>query len=118
MSIRTVADFVFPETVSFPSKQPLTLHGAFEDVSLLAPYVSDDTETWDVLTEEIGSADVLEYDGRVNDNALRFKKTKTVEIAMALDTDSGSVDDAQLEADEPPKFGDGTPADFQQTRIC
>ena len=52
------------------------------------------------MTEEAGSADILEYDGLVNENAPRFRKTKTVEDAESS------------EDDLPPKFGDVTDVDF------
>ena len=114
VSIRIVADVTFPEIVTFPLKQRLTLNGALEDMILLAPQVSDDIKCWDVVTEEAGSDDILEYDGLKNENASRFRKTKikAVELMMALDRDSGSNDDAQPEADEPAKLGDGTITEF------
>ena len=51
VSIRTVADVTFPEVVSLLLKQPLTLHGAFNDGTLPAPYVSDTTEKWEGMAE-------------------------------------------------------------------
>ena len=44
LSIRTVADVIFPEVVSFPHRQRLTLNGAFEDTTLPAPHVTDEKE--------------------------------------------------------------------------
>ena len=63
MSIRTVHDVIFPEVESFPLRQRLNLQGAFEDLTFPSPHISDDTEQWSVVTDEVGSADVLEYDG-------------------------------------------------------
>ena len=78
MSIRPVHDVIFPEVVSFPLRQRLNLQGAFEDLTLPSPHFTDDTEQWSVVTDEVGSADVLEYDGLLKENALRFEKTRIV----------------------------------------
>ena len=51
-SIRIVADVHFPEVASSPLQQRLTLHGAYEDTTLPAPYVTDETEKWAVIAEE------------------------------------------------------------------
>ena len=76
MSIKTMHDAIFPEVVSFPLGQRLKLHGAFEDMALPSPHISDDTERWSVVTDEVGSADVLEYDGLLSENTLRFRRTR------------------------------------------
>ena len=63
---------------------------------------------------EEGVDDLLEYDGLFNENAPRFKKTRTVVVMTALDH-TGSSDYVQLEVDGArleedgrlPKFGDG-----------
>ena len=89
VSIRTVADVIFPEVVSFPLRQRLTLNGAFEDTILPAPHVTDEKEDWGVIvdagTEE---EDLLQFDGICNENAPRFRRTKTVEIMLAIDPDT------------------------------
>ena len=51
VSIRTVADVIFPEVVSFPLRQRLTLNGAFEDTTLPAPHVIDAREDCGVLVD-------------------------------------------------------------------
>ena len=51
VSIRTVADVIFPEVVSFPLRQRLTLNGAFEDTTFPAPHVTDEKEEWGVIVE-------------------------------------------------------------------
>ena len=88
VSIRTVADLIFPEVCSFPLQQRLTLHGAYEDTTLLAPMVTDETEHWAVI-EEGGDDDLLRYDGICNENAPKFRKTKVIEVMMAIDPDIG-----------------------------
>ena len=120
VSIRTVVDIILFEVVSFLLKQRLTRHGALEDATLPAPCASDTNEKLEVVAEE-GTDDLLEYDGLLNENAARFKKTKTVEVMMALDPDTGSNDDAQVEMDgaqleadgQLPQFGGGTNTGFQ-----
>ena len=74
VSIRTVHDVIFPEVVSFPLRQRLNLQGAFEDLTLPSPHFSDDTEQWSIVTDEVGSADVLEYDGLLQENAFVFRR--------------------------------------------
>ena len=104
-SIRTVHDAIFPEVVSFPLRQTLNLHGAFEDLTLPSPHISDDTEQWSVMTDEVGSADVLEYDSLLKENAPRFRRTRIVETMMAIEPDvDEQVDD---DAEASPAFGDG-----------
>ena len=51
VSIRTVTDVTFPEVVSFPLRQRLTLNGAYKDVTLQAPHVTDEQENWGVVAE-------------------------------------------------------------------
>ena len=89
VSIRTVADVIFPEVVSFPLRQRLTLNGAFEDTILHAPHVIDGQEDRGVIvdagTEE---EDLLQFDGICNENAPRFRRTNTVEIMLAIDPDT------------------------------
>ena len=60
VSIRIVADVIFPEVCSFPVQQRLTLHGAYEDTTLPAPMVTDEAEQWAVIEEE-GAEDLLKY---------------------------------------------------------
>ena len=105
LSIWTVADVTFPEVVSFPFKQRVMLHGAFEDAALPAPHVSNDTKKLEVVAEE-GADVLLEYDGLLNENARRFKKTRTIEIIMAIDPDTApeeveSPEDEQIAFEEP-----------------
>ena len=110
-------------------KQRVTLHGPIEDATLPAPYVFNTREKFEVVAEE-GTDDLLECDVLPNENALRFKKTKAVEVMMALDPDTGSHDDANeaaqtfeipiqtnvdgaLQVDNRlPQFGDETNTDF------
>ncbi|CAK0849503.1 unnamed protein product, partial [Prorocentrum cordatum] len=68
VSVRTVADVVVPDTVSFPLKQRLTLLGAFEDANLPAPHTVDDDEKWELIAGEVDEDDLLEYDGVLNEN--------------------------------------------------
>ena len=79
VSIKIVADVTFPEVVSFSLKQQLTLIGAYEDMILPAPHVSNDSEKLDVVTEEAGSADVLEYNIIVNENGSDSRRAKPLE---------------------------------------
>ena len=51
VSIRTVADGIFPEVVSFPLQQRFTFPGAYEDTTLPAPLITDETEKWAVIKE-------------------------------------------------------------------
>ena len=84
VSIQTVADVIFPEVCSFPLQQRLTLHGAYEDTTLPGPMVTDEAEQWAVIEEE-GAEDLLKYDGSCHENAPKFRKTKVIEIMMAID---------------------------------
>ena len=111
MSIRTVADVIFPEVVSLTFQQRLTLHGAFEDTTLPAHLITYEKEKWGVLAEEgIDEDDLLKFDGVCNENATRFRKTKTVEIMMAIDPDiapdeaESSEDGKALEPRGPPDW--------------
>ena len=56
-------------------------------MTLPAPYVSDDTEKLEVVAEE-GTDDGFEYDGMLKEHAPRFRKTKTVEVMMAIDPET------------------------------
>ena len=77
--------------------------------------MSDDTEKLEIVAEE-GSDDILEFDGMLNMNAPRFRKTKTVEVMMALDPDNENDDDDNN--DDPNatpvlhEDGDGINADY------
>ena len=108
VSIRPVHDVIFPEVVSFPSRQKLKLQGAFEDLTLPSPHFSDDTEQWSIVTDEVGSADVLEYDGLLQENALRSEKTRIVETMMAIEPDL--EEQVDVDVDATPAFGDGSPS--------
>ena len=84
-SVRRVADVTFPETVSFPMKQRLNFFGAFEDLALPAPRVSDDTESFTITTGEDQISDSLQYDGLVKENAPLFGRAAATEVMMVLD---------------------------------
>ena len=76
------------------------LHGAFEDTTPPALLIIDETEKWGVHAEEgIDEDDLLKFDGVCNENAQRFRKTKTVEITMAIDPDI-APDEAESTEDE------------------
>ena len=49
VSMRTLADVIFPEVISFPLRQRLTLNGAFEDTILSAFHVTDEKEELGVI---------------------------------------------------------------------
>ena len=57
-----------------------------------------------MIVEEVGEDDVHEYDGLKDANAPRFRKTKIVELMMALDPDSGQASEDESSEDDPPKF--------------
>ena len=105
MSIRTVHDVIFPEVVAFPLRQRFNLQGAFEDLTLPSPHFSDDTEQWSILTDEVGSADILEYDGLLQENAPRFERTRIVETMMAIEPDL--EEQVDVDVDAALAFGDG-----------
>ena len=106
VSIRTVTDVTFPEVVSFPFRQRLTLNGAYEDATLPAPHVTDEQETWGVIAEnDIEEEDIRLYDGICNENAPQFRRGKTVEIMLAIDPDvipeeAESSEDEQVAPEE------------------
>ena len=89
------------------TRQLLTLHGAFEDSTLLALHVADEMETWGMIAEErMEDEDLLKFDGIFKENAQQFRRTKTVEIMMAIDPDTvpkeaESAEDEQKAFDEP-----------------
>ena len=111
MSIRTVADVIFPEVVSFPFQQRLTLNAAFEGTTLPAPLITDETKKWGVIAkDDVDEDDLLNFDGVWNENAPKFQRTKTVEIMLALDPhnapneDESSEDAKELEPGGPPEW--------------
>ena len=116
VSIRTVADVIFPEVVSFPLRQRLTLHGAFEDTILPAPHVTDEKENWGVIvdagTEE---EDLLQFDGICKENAPRFRRTKTVEIMLAIDPDTAPEEVEFSEDENKPEEIGGAPEWYLDT---
>ena len=54
----------------------------------------DNSEKGEIVAE-VGADDLFQYDGFLIKNASRFKRTKTIEIMVAIDPD---LDDAPLEA--------------------
>ena len=117
VSIRTVADVIFPEVISFPLRQRLTLNGAFEDTILLAPHVTDEKEEWGVMVEAgTEEEDLLQFDGICNENAQRFQRTKTVEIMLAIhpDTAPDEAESSEDERKEPEEIG-GAPEWYLDT---
>ena len=59
----------FPEVVSFPFQQCLTLNGAFEDSTLPAPHVINDKEKWGVIVDTgVEDAYLLHFEGICNEN--------------------------------------------------
>ena len=42
INVRKVCEVIFPDTVSFPLRQRLALHGAFRDATVPGPHVTDD----------------------------------------------------------------------------
>ena len=100
VSIRTVADVIFPEVISFPLRQRLTSNGAFADTILPASHVTDEKEEWGVMVEAgTEEEDLLQFDGICNENTPRFQRTKTVEIMLAIDPDT-APDEAESSEDE------------------
>ena len=53
--------------------------------------VTDSAEKLEITAEE-GADDLFVYDGTCKENAPRFRKTKVVEIMMAIDPDTGPDD--------------------------
>ena len=84
-------DVIFPEVVSFPLQQRFMLHGAYEDTTWLASMTIDESEKWAVI-ERGGAEDLQNYEGICNENALRFRKMKAIEVMMAIDPDTGQDD--------------------------
>ena len=69
ISIRIVADVTFPEVVSFPFQQRLTLNGAFEDSTLPALHVIDEKEEWGVIVDTgVEDEDLLQFKEICNEN--------------------------------------------------
>ena len=87
VSVRRVHDVIFPEIVSFPMKQRLNSDGAFEDMTLAGPHVSDTSEAFDLVAGETDVDDVLHYDSLVKENAQSFRRTAVTEVMCALDPD-------------------------------
>ena len=70
VSIRTVADVIFPEVVSFPLRQRLTLNGAFEDTTIPALHVTDEKDDWGVIADAgTEDEDLVQFNGICNENA-------------------------------------------------
>ena len=101
VSVRRVADVIFPQTVSFPMKQRLNFHGAFEDVSLPSPHITDDGENFDVVVGEHDVDDILQYDGIVKENSPIFKRTGIAQIMCVLDPESDTIQSGAAEQEAP-----------------
>ena len=86
------------------TRQLLTLHGAFEDSTLLALHVADEMETWGMIAEErMEDEDLLKFDGIFKENAPQFRRTNTVEIMMAIDPDTAR-EEGESSQGEPTAF--------------
>ena len=100
-AIRRTCDVVFPETITFPLKERLSLHGAGVDRTLPAPRINDDGG-WSMAEEK--EDDVMEedfYDGAWEENGPVFEKADSLQEILVLDPDVPQEDaDACPEPDE------------------
>jgi len=106
--IRRTCDVIFPDTVSFPLKQRLMIHGAASDRSLPEPQVNVDADSWE-MTEDNQPVDDIDaaYDGMWKDNAANFEASAPLECVLALEPDD-------QEEVEPPIV---PPADEEQPAV-
>ena len=90
-------DVTFPDEISFPLRQRLTLHGAVADRALPVPAVAEDT--WE-LVEDRHEFTVEANGSEWEENAPRFTGVERVEQILALDAGLPEHDD-ELTAPEP-----------------
>ena len=100
MHVRRSIDIDFPETVSYPLRQGLMVHGAVADRTLPAPGVAAEEDGW-TLTEEHEDIqdDVVFADGAWNENAAVFEYKDPLDTVLALDADEAADDEAMEEAE-------------------
>ena len=98
--IRRTCDIVFPELVSFPLKQRLTLHGAIKDADLPEPAIVDNDEEWRTLESEFSGEDCIEHsEGVLAENAPNLIQGDIHE-AVALDPEKDACSSSDLEAEQ------------------
>ena len=74
-----------------------------------SPHVTDENEDWGVIVDAVAEEeDLLQFDGICNENALRFRRTETVEIMLAIDPDT-APDNAESSDDNKPEEICGAP---------
>ena len=106
VSITIVADVAFPEVVSFPCQQRLTLNGAFEDSTLPAPRPNDEKGEWGVIIDTgVEDEDLLQFKGICSENSPQVQRMKMIKIMMAIDPDTAPYEaepseDERTELDE------------------
>ena len=103
-----MAGVTFPEVISFPFRQRLTLNGAFEDPTLPAPHVIDEKDDWGVIVDTgVEDGDLLQFEGICNQNSPQFRRTTTVEIILVIDPDTApyEAESSEDEHKEPDEIG-------------
>ena len=59
----------------------------FEDHTLPAPHISDESETFGLVTDAPGADEAQQYDGMVKETAFAFRRTEVTEVMYILDPD-------------------------------
>ena len=54
-------------------KQRLNFYGAFEDMTLPSPHITDVGDSFDIVVGEHDADDILRYDGIVKEKSERFQ---------------------------------------------
>ena len=98
--VRRSIDIDFPEIVSYPLRQRLTVHGAVADRTLPAPGVAAEEDGWTPVEEhEDIQDDVVFADGAWNENAVVLEQKDPLDAVLALDADAPPDDEMVKEAE-------------------
>ena len=92
--VRRSIDTDFPEIVSYPLRQRLTVHGAVADRTLPVPGVATEEDGWALAEEREDIQDEVVFaDGAWNENAAVFELKDYLDTVLTLDVDDAVTDD-------------------------
>ena len=92
--VRRCNDIDFRETVSYPLRQRLMVHGAVADRTLPVPGVATEEDGWALAEEREDIPDEVVFAGGAwNENAAVFELKDSLDTVLALDVDDAVTDD-------------------------
>ena len=100
--VRRTCDLVFPDKVTFPLRQRLSLAGAYADITLPSPGIKEGEETWEI---ECGGSstddDALPAikDGFWAENAPILQHDDSLAMALALEGEGEGESQEEIDAD-------------------